>query len=91
MGDGNPAYPLHKDGKLRNPSIMIVAGDSSQGRTWRSLIQYTWWADLGYYLGTCHSHGCNILYADWHVSWSPYNGVSYFGTSGEEMWKPNNN
>jgi len=90
IGD-NPAYPFHKCNKIRRPSILVVAGDSSLGRTWRSCIQYSWWTPgLGYELGTHHSHGCNVLYADWHAEWSAYNGVSYFGPD-EGAWKLESN
>lgn len=72
---GNPAYPIQKYGRLNRPSIFIVAADSSQGRTWRSLIL----DDTAYKLGTHHTGGCNVLYADWHAAWSPYDGTGVFG------------
>lgn len=96
---GNPSYPMQKYGRLKRPSIFIVAADSSQGRTWRCMIM----DDAGYKVGVHHSGGCNVLYADWHAAWSPYDGTGVFGfpvwpdpypystETGKAFWRPDFN
>lgn len=84
---GNASYPMHRYSRITRPSILVVAGDSLIGRQYRSILQYDYWSpSWGYKLGTHHSGGCNVLYADWHVAWSPYDGTSYFGQVDMPGW-----
>jgi prepilin-type N-terminal cleavage/methylation domain-containing protein len=76
-----------KISRLRHPSSFPMLADSGAvpPAITQSLIS-PWGPTNGYFVGSWHHNGCNVIFGDFSVRWSSYYDMTYFKNGIPDLW-----